>query len=200
MEKKHEQANEDAKKQGDEKSQEAYQAELQNVAEKVLAGQFDMQKYYGLTDDGLETIYALGHEMFSHKQYDKAFNIFLLLSILKPDLPKYTTASGLACYMKGNYESAADFFRAALLSGGYTTKNLIRIAECSLKLERFEETIVYLDEIISIANSENLKDDSDVQMHSVRAKMMKVFSEKRIKELAEEASKQSAEETDSGGK
>jgi TPR repeat protein len=83
---------EEDKKERDEK----YQGELKDAADKILTGDFSLREYYGLTDGGLEAIYMVGHEMYKHKQYDKAKGVFAILCTFDPLSTKYTSACGSA--------------------------------------------------------------------------------------------------------
>ena len=49
---------------------------LRDAAAQIADGNFDIKKYYGITDDGLEAIYNIGYEMYNHK---KCLRLFRLL-------------------------------------------------------------------------------------------------------------------------
>lgn len=149
-----------------------YKKQLQNAAEKILTGEFDIKKYYGLTKESMDAIYLVGHEMYHHKQYDKARDVFGLLSMLEPKSTMYLSACGSACFMNEDYFNAAQFFRLAMLQGEYNPKTLLRMAECCVRLNQLDLVKRYTDEIIRLSDRDEYKDDKVVQGYVMRAKMM----------------------------
>lgn len=149
-----------------------YKKQLQDAAEKILTGEFDIKKYYGLTKESMDAIYLVGHEMYHHKQYDKARDVFGLLSMLEPKSTMYLSACGSACFMNEDYFNAAQFFRLAMLQGEYNPKTLLRMAECCVRLNQFDLVKRYTDEIIRLSDRDEYKNDKVVQGYVVRAKMM----------------------------
>ena len=77
---------------------------LRDAAAQIADGNFDIKKYYGITDDGLEAIYNIGYEMYNHKKYENAGDVFNLLTMLEPNSTKYLSACASAQYMAGNYD------------------------------------------------------------------------------------------------
>ena len=149
-----------------------YKKQLQDAAEKILTGEFDIKKYYGLTKESMDAIYLVGHEMYHHKQYDKARDVFGLLSMLEPSSNMYLSACGSACFMDEDYFNAANFFRLSMLQGEYNPKTLLRMAECCVRLNQFDLVKRYTDEIIRLSDRDEYKDDKVVQGYVMRAKMM----------------------------
>jgi TolA-binding protein len=171
-----------------------YQVKLQEVARQIAAGEFNIKEYYGFTDEGLEAIYAIGYEMYQHKQYEKAKDIFVLLTMLDPSSVKYLSAAGSACFSLEDFQNAAVFFRFTLLGGeAFTPKNLMRLAECTLKLGNFEETKMHLQETVRLSQTDVFKDDKDSQMCSARAAMMLKFLDRKEQEDQQAADATSAD-------
>jgi predicted Zn-dependent protease len=156
----------------EEEDSEEYQQKLRDAAEQILSGNFKIRDYYGLSDGALEYIYMVGHEMFAHKQYDKAKNVLSLLVALEPTSIKYSSACGVAHFMAEEYENAMSFFRIALLSGDYTPKGLMRLAECAVRLDDAKLASNYLEEVLHVAGSDKFKNDKESSAYTERAKMM----------------------------
>jgi predicted Zn-dependent protease len=150
----------------------AYEKSLRTAAEQILSGSFDIRKYYGISDDGLEAIYAVGSEMFKHKQFEKARDTFSLLSTLAPENSKYLSACGSASFMLKDYHSAVYFFRLAAINGDYSPKILLRLAECSSCLNLAKETKKYLQEALSLSKKPSFVKTPEDEILLARAKMM----------------------------
>jgi predicted Zn-dependent protease len=159
-------------KEEDKKSKIEYQKTLQNAAMQIISGEFDIKEYYGISDEGLEAIYTVGYEMYKHKQYEEAKGVFTILSVLEPTSIRYLSACGSAYFMLEDYLNASQFFRLALINGDYTPKTLLRLAECTIKLEMLELAERYLSELIRVAAEEKFKNDRESQAYGARAKMM----------------------------
>ncbi|MDR2778866.1 MAG: tetratricopeptide repeat protein [Puniceicoccales bacterium] len=159
-------------KKEDKEAQIKYQQTLQDAATQIISGDFNIKEYYGISDDGLEAIYTVGYEMYKHKQYEEAKGVFTILCMLEPTSVKYLSAGGAAYFMLGDYLNASQLFRIALINGDYTPKTLLRLAECSIKLEMLELAERYLAELVHIATEEKFKNDKESQAYSARAKMM----------------------------
>jgi tetratricopeptide (TPR) repeat protein len=157
-----------------------YQKRLQDAAMQILSGKFNIKEYYGISDEGLEAIYMVGYEMYKHKQYEEAKGVFTLLCALEPASIKYLSACGSACFMQEDYINASQFFRLALINGDYTPKTLLRLAECSIKLELLELAERYLGELVRVAAEEKFKDNKESQTYKTRAQMMLSMITKRL--------------------
>ncbi|MDR0742066.1 MAG: tetratricopeptide repeat protein [Puniceicoccales bacterium] len=169
-------------KKEDKKTQVEYQKKLQDAAMQILSGKFNIKEYYGISDEGLEAIYTVGYEMYSHKQYEEAKGVFSLLCALEPTSTKYLSACGSSCFMQEDHLNASQFFRLALINGDYTPKTLLRLAECSIRLELLELAERYLREVIHIAAGENFKDNKEAQIYKTRAQMMLTMITERSQE------------------
>ncbi|MDR1595664.1 MAG: tetratricopeptide repeat protein [Puniceicoccales bacterium] len=163
-----------------------YEEALKNAAEKIISGNFSLREYYGISDDGLEAIYMVGHEMYKHKQYVKAKGVFALLCTLQPMSSKYLSACGSASFMAGDYTTAAQYFRMALAEGEYTPKMLMRLAECVIRLDQLDLAKKYIDELLTLANDDKFKNDRESRIYEARARMTSTMVEKELAKLAEE--------------
>ena len=145
---------------------------LKDAAAQIADGNFDIKKYYGITDDGLEAIYNIGYEMYNHKKYENAGDVFNLLTMLEPNSTKYLSACASAQYMAGNYLGALLLFKMSMINGDYNPKTLMKISECSIKLEKFDDVRRYNNEIIRLFSTDEYKKDKEVASYVERAKMI----------------------------
>jgi tetratricopeptide (TPR) repeat protein len=139
---------------------------------QIVSGNFDIKEYYGISEEGLEAIYTVSYEMYKHKQYEEAKGVFTILCTLEPISIKYLSACGSAYFMLEDYFNASQLFRIALINGDYTPKTLLRLAECSIKLELLDLAERYLGELIRLAAEEKFKEDKESQTYEARARMM----------------------------
>jgi len=149
-----------------------YQETLQDVATQIATGEFDIKDYYGITEEGFESMYMVGFEMYKHKQDEEAKGVFTLLSMLVPSSTRYLSACGSAHFMMEDCLNASQFFRLALVQGDFTPKTLLRLAECSIRLAQFDLAERYLGELVRIAKDEKFTNDKEFQSHETRAGIM----------------------------
>ena len=145
---------------------------LRDAAAQIADGNFDIKKYYGITEDGWEAIYNIGYEMYNHKKYENAGDVFNLLTMLEPNSTKYLSACASAQYMAGNYLGALLLFKMSMINGDYNPKTLMKISECSIKLEKFDDVRRYNNEIIRLFSTDEYKKDKEVASYVERAKMI----------------------------
>ena len=61
---------------------------LRDAAAQIADGNFDIKKYYGITDDGLEAIYNIGYKMYNKKKYENDGDVFSILTIIETSTKK----------------------------------------------------------------------------------------------------------------
>ena len=120
----------------------------------------------------MEAIYNIGYEMYNHKKYENAGDVFNLLTMLEPNSTKYLSACASAQYMAGNYLGALLLFKMSMINGDYNPKTLMKISECSIKLEKFDDVRRYNNEIIRLFSTDEYKKDKEVASYVERAKMI----------------------------
>ncbi|MDR0595526.1 MAG: tetratricopeptide repeat protein [Puniceicoccales bacterium] len=159
--------------------------EMLRVATAILDGTFDIKGYYGLTDGGVEAIYVAGYEFFQHKKYEQAQQIFSLLCFLDNSTPKFYYAYGAASFMLKQYFNAEIGYRAAMLTGDYTPKLFLRLAEACLWQNKIKETEDSLNEVMRLSQLDEFKDSDDAKHAASRASLI-LEGLKRTKAKAEE--------------
>ena len=110
--------------------------------------------------------------MYNHKKYENAGDVFNLLTMLEPNSTKYLSACASAQYMAGNYLGALLLFKMSMINGDYNPKTLMKISECSIKLEKFDDVRRYNNEIIRLFSTDEYKKDKEVASYVERAKMI----------------------------
>lgn len=129
-----------------------YQQELMNVAYQLLNGTFDAKKYYGITDEMIDFSYGMGVELYKNKQYEKAMDVFSVLSVLDPRNIKVMKAKGSCCFQLNDFASSREYFRQAIAAGEYTIKNFMRVVETSFRLQDADVVKKAAEEIIQLAH------------------------------------------------
>lgn len=145
--------------------------EMLKVATSILDGTFDVKEYYGLTEGGVEAMYAAGYELFQHKKYDKAQQIFSMLCFLDNNSKKFYYAYGVASFMLKQYMQAEIGYRAALLNGDYTPNLFLRLAEACLCQNKMKEGTDCLDEVIRLSQLDEFK-NNDAKYAAGRAALI----------------------------
>ena len=59
-----------------------------------------------------------------------------------------------------------------MINGDYNPKTLMKISECSIKLEKFDDVRRYNNEIIRLFSTDEYKKDKEVASYVERAKMI----------------------------
>lgn len=172
-----------------EKIDEDKQKELLDVATHILDGTFDIKEYYGITNEGLEAIYAAGYEFYKNKKYDKAQQTFSILCFLDNTSKKFYYSLGAASFMLQQYQVAEIAFRMSLMVGNYTLNVFMRLAECCLLSGKIENAVEFLEEIIRLSGVNTFKDDKESLELSVRASMI-LEGIKKKKEISDAEKKE----------
>lgn len=128
-----------------------YQEELLKVAYQMVDGTFDAKKYYGITDDMMSMFYNVGVGLFKNRQYEKAMDVFTVLTVLDPKNLDIVKAKGSCCFQLNDFMSARECFRQVIAAGEYTIKNFMRVVETSLKLHDIEATKKAAEEVLRLA-------------------------------------------------
>jgi predicted Zn-dependent protease len=148
------------------------QAENEKIVDSIFDGTFNAKEYYGLTDGGIEAIYATGYELFQHKKYEQAQRVFSLLCFLDSKSKKFHYALGAVSFLLKQYLQAEMEYRIALLHGEYNPNLFLHLAEACLAQNKIKESSDYLNEVIRLSKSNEFKDDNDVKYTTGRAILM----------------------------
>jgi tetratricopeptide (TPR) repeat protein len=147
-------------------------AENEKIIDSILNGTFSAKEYYGLTDGGIEAIYATGYEFFQHKKYEQAQHIFSLLCFLDNRSKKFHYALGAVSFLLKQYIQAEVEYRLALLNGEYNPNLFLHLAEACLAQNKTKETGDCLNEVIRLSKLDEFKDDNDAKHAAGRAILM----------------------------
>jgi type III secretion system low calcium response chaperone LcrH/SycD len=110
------------------------------VAEKLASHKpVTMQELFELSDDTMRKIYALGHQYFQKKEYDKAIDIFSIVTAFNPYISDFWNALALCYQAKQEWKLAIEAFTLACQTNDQNIAPLISRAECCLKLNLLDE-------------------------------------------------------------
>lgn len=98
-----------------------------------------LQELFELSNDTMQKIYALGHQYFIKKEYDKAIDIFSILTGFNPFVADFWNALALCYQAKQEWKLAIEAFTLACSAKDKSIAPLISKAECCLKLNLIDE-------------------------------------------------------------
>ena len=75
-----------------------------------------LQELEGLTDDELETLYAVGYNYFTYGKYEQAKDVFVELTAYDPFTSHYWRALGAVNQQLGNYKEAIPAYDMAIVN------------------------------------------------------------------------------------
>jgi tetratricopeptide (TPR) repeat protein len=146
--------------------------ENEKIIDSILDGTFNAKDYYGLTDGGVEAMYATGYEFFQHKKYEQAQRVFSLLCFLDGRSKKFHYALGAVSFLLKQYLQAEMEYRIALLYGEYNPNLFLHLAEACLAQNKTKEATDCLGEVIRLSKLDEFKDDNTAKHAAGRAALM----------------------------
>lgn len=90
------------------------------------------------TEQDCETLYALGHHLYSQARYLDALNVFGMLITLKSLEHRFVFGFGSCLQMLGRYEEAVNHYATALFVDVDNPTPLLHTCECLLALGHHE--------------------------------------------------------------
>ncbi len=99
----------------------------------------------GLSDADCESVYAIGHALYTQARYEDALTLFGWLTVARSWECRFVFAFGSCLHALGRYEPAIDHYAIALLIDINEPAPLLHTCECLLALNRFEEAQEVLD-------------------------------------------------------
>ncbi len=98
-----------------------------------------LQELFELSNSTMQKIYALGHQYFLKKEYDKAIDIFSIVTAFNPFVSDFWNALALCYQAKQEWKLAIEAFTLACSTNDKSVAPLISRAECCLKLNLLDE-------------------------------------------------------------
>lgn len=103
-----------------------------------------------LSDEQLEVIYAMGYTHLTQRQYQQALSFFIVLGLYGTTRHHYMMGLAYCMQMLERYDEAIDTYSLALTLYPERYDAALRIVECHLGLENFDEArrmLGWLEEI-----------------------------------------------------
>lgn len=93
---------------------------------------------HGISDTEMETVYAVGYNLYNAGKYQEAEDIFRFLCFFDHMEPKYWMGLGAVWQMMGRYEKAVDAYSYATLLDIDDPRPALHAADCYLMLNNKE--------------------------------------------------------------
>jgi len=91
------------------------------------------------SDDAIDSIASVALALYREDRFDDALALYVLLETFSPETPQFWYQAGISAHARGNEEFALKQYQAAYTLDETLVGAKIFIAECLLKLQRFEE-------------------------------------------------------------
>lgn len=108
---------------------------FQKTALDVLASGGGLKDLRGLTDADVETIYAIGFNLYKQAKYEQAEPLFQFACLYAHNDPRYWLALGNCRQMAKNYKGAVDAYGFSYLLNSDDPWPVIQTAICYLALQ-----------------------------------------------------------------
>ena len=122
---------------------------FENVSDVMMRGK-SIAEIKNISDDELESLYAIGHTFYSQGKFDKAVNIFRFLVMYNHFEVRYFIALGGALQMLGDYEGALNAYGQAHTMSPEDPCILMHISACFLAVNDLENAQSSLQAILFI--------------------------------------------------
>jgi type III secretion system low calcium response chaperone LcrH/SycD len=108
----------------------------------------DPREVLGLTDEGIEGLYATAHNFFQGGNHEMAAHFFRILALISPRDPRFYLGIGASLHEMKQYENACFFYKIA--SGLDPTNPLIDFYQydCRIRLNQKGQAIDCLKSVI----------------------------------------------------
>lgn len=169
-----------------------YEKKFPGLIKSITDGTFDIKEYYGISDDAVKGIYAIGYQMYNNKKYDIANTIFSLVSTIEPS-GDYFYAQGASLFMLKNYDAALAVYGMAVLRGRYTPSVFEQMARCCAYLEKVDLLQKYAAEAVRLGKTEEFKNNKAEVHAAERSGLMLDRLNSLIEENASDIEKTSNE-------
>lgn len=117
------------------KMSENMKEEVQALMEDILAGKISVADARGITDEELESAYALGYSFYGVGDWEKAETVFRFLTMMSHLDVKYWMALGAARQAKKDWQGALKVYAHVCVNlDSRNVKASLRAAECYLRL------------------------------------------------------------------
>lgn len=111
----------------------------------LMTGELTLKDVQGLSDDQMESIYALAYNAFRAGRHDEAHKLFVFLSLFDPFDPRFWLGLGACRFSMGDFDNAVDAYSMAGFIDELDPVAHLRCADCQLALGHTEDAISSLE-------------------------------------------------------
>ncbi len=130
-----------------------FEAVVKAVMNGVTAGQLA-----NVSEETLESLYALAYGLYSSGNYTDARTAFQALCLLSPKDERFWMGLGGSCQGLERYENAFDAYQMAAISTSLKNPEpLLYGVQCLLKLNRKEDAIAGLQALLDLGDKDHPK-------------------------------------------
>ncbi len=125
---------------------------LEYMIHSFMNGLETLLEIDGLSDEELETIYALGYNYFTYGKYEAARDIFELLTAYAPYTPHYWRALGAVNQQLEDYKPSIEAYDMAIIMDEKDVVSYVYRGETQILSGNIEEGLRDLDTVIKIGS------------------------------------------------
>ncbi len=133
------------------------QEQLQKLV-GALANGASVAEVTGMGKDKLESLYALGHGLYSSGSYEDAVKVFQALALYDSGDYRFWLGLGGCRQALGQYEAAVDAYQmAAVATQLENPEPFLFAARCLIKLGKKEDAVVAVQTVLALAKPEDAR-------------------------------------------
>lgn len=116
--------------------------------------EFNVQRFFGLKNETLRSIYAVGFHFMEKKEFNKAEDVFSLLLIMNPHIADFWNALGLCQQHLNEFQKAIESFKIVSEIDHDAVGPKISLAECYLNLNEKAEAKREIDAALKLISAD----------------------------------------------
>lgn len=129
--------------------------ELPGAKEMQAEGVFPpLQTTIGISPKTYEIFYAAGRDLYTHKSYEKAADVFFVLAMLNHCYSNVWISLGLSEQHCGHFEQALKAFAMGAITHVDSPEPFFCAADCCIAMNDYSEAKIYLDEGLERLNKD----------------------------------------------
>lgn len=130
------------------------QQQLQAIAEQVLkmfsGNVYSLRQQRGVSDEEIESVYALAHGYYRAGRLEEAEQAFLFLCLFEHLETKHWIGLGAVQQLKGQYDKAVASYSYASIIDFTNPRALFHGAECHLALKHYDDALETLSALLAV--------------------------------------------------
>ena len=141
--------------------------QLEEIANRFLTEGETFKELKGISDEELEAVYAVGHNLFSTGRYDDAENAFKLLCFLDHLNKKFWLGLGACRRARKDYQGAIDAFGLAGVLDLEDARAALQSGECHILLGNKEAAISAYNAVIRYSKDAPSRTRAEMMLKSL---------------------------------